>query len=238
MRFGTVGIVAVLLLIIPGVVRAVSDETPDRPLLVIRTYNIYGISREDLWVAQDSVEATLKDAGIDVRWLDCGQKNIGVMGESLRCRQTPASNELLLRIQAKGPVGGSRNVSMGFSVVSRRPEDFAPFFSTVFADVVASVARDAGVDARRLLGYAFAHEIGHLLLNSPRHSEAGLMRAPWSRFELQGTRTADWVFLSEEAETMRQAIAARTRVRLGGVGDAGCRQDGGRGASRAAKSCL
>ena len=38
MRFRTVGLVAVLFLTIPGVVRAESDETLSRPLLVIRTY--------------------------------------------------------------------------------------------------------------------------------------------------------------------------------------------------------
>ena len=216
MTFGTVGIVAVLLLIMPGVVRADSDEVPRRPLLVIRTYNQYGISRENLRVAWDSAEAVLKDAGIDVTWFDCAQKsgnNGEPIGEPPNCRQTPSSNEVFLRIQAKGPAGGTRNVSMGSSLVSRRPEGYAPLLSTVFADVVAFVARDAGVDARRLLGYAIAHEIGHLLLNTPRHSDSGLMRALWSRFELQRSRTADWMFLSEEAKTMRRAIAARPSVR-------------------------
>ena len=98
---------------------------------------------------------------------------------------------------------------MGFTLVSRRPEHYRPVLSTVFPDVVALVARDAGVDARRLLGYAVAHEIGHLLLNSPQHSSAGLMRALWSRLELQERRTGDWVFSNAEAETMRLAVAAR-----------------------------
>ena len=53
MRFGTVGIVAVLLLIVPGVVRGDSAEVPRRPL-VSRTYNQYEISRENLRVAWDS----------------------------------------------------------------------------------------------------------------------------------------------------------------------------------------
>ena len=35
------------------------------------------------------------------------------------------------------------------------------------------------------------------------------MRELWSSSEIQAGRTADWVFLSEEAETMRRAIAAR-----------------------------
>jgi hypothetical protein len=210
MNFG-MACMAGLVLIIPAVVTAQSDETPSPPVLVIRTYNMYRVSGEHLRVAQDAAAAILKDVRIDIRWLDCGQVNPEPIGESARCGQAPASNELLLRIQSAGSVGGARIKSMGFSMVGRRPEDYTPFFATVCADVVAVVARGAGVDARRLLGVAFAHEIGHLLLNSPRHSSSGLMRAFWSRSELQEGRKADWLFQIEEAETLRQAIAERTR---------------------------
>ena len=209
MRFWPVGSVAMLVLMIPSAVRADSAEAPSRPLLVIRTYNTSQVSRGNLRIAQDSAAAMLKDIASDVRWLDCGAKNIEPIGESPRCGQTLASNELIVRILTKGSVGDARNVSMGLSMVSRKPEDHASILSTVFADVVALVARAARVDATRLLGYAIAHEIGHLLLNNPRHSNAGLMRALWSSSELQANRSADWVFLREDAERMRQTIAAR-----------------------------
>ena len=209
MRFWLVGTVAVLVLMIPGAVRADSVEAPARPLLMIRTYNTSQVSRGNLRIAQDFAAAILKDVASDVRWIDCGVKNTEPIGESQRCGQTLASNELILRILTKGSVGDARDVSMGFSPVSRTPEDHASILSTVFADVVAVVARAARVDATRLLGYAIAHEIGHLLLNSPRHSDAGLMRALWSSSELQANRSADWVFLREDAAKMRQTIAAR-----------------------------
>jgi hypothetical protein len=35
------------------------------------------------------------------------------------------------------------------------------------------------------------------------------MRELWSSAEMQAGRMADWVFLNEEAEMMRRAIAAR-----------------------------
>ena len=91
---------------------------------MIRTYNLYRVSSENLRVAQDAAAAILKDVRIDIRWLDCSQVNLEPIGESARCGQAPASNELLLRIQAKGSVGGTRIESMGFSMVSRRPEDY------------------------------------------------------------------------------------------------------------------
>jgi len=201
-----------LVLMIPNAVRADSVDAPSRPLLLIRTYNTSQVSRGNLRIAQDFAAAILKDVASDIRWLDCGVKSIEPIGGSARCGQTLASNELILRILTKGSVGDARDVSMGFSPVSRTPEEHASILSTVFADVVALVARAAHVDATRLLGYAIAHEIGHLLLNSPRHSNAGLMRALWSSSELQANRSADWVFLSEDAEKMRQTIAARQAI--------------------------
>ena len=209
MRFRTVGFAALFLLTIPGVVRAEINETSSSPVLVIRTYDIYQVSTNSLRIAQDAAAAVLSDVGIEVRWIDCGYKDSEAVEQSERCALTPAPNELLLRVQAKGPVGSTRHASMGFTVVSRKPGGYRPVFSTVFADVVAAVARDAGVDAGRLLGLAFAHEIGHLLLNTSQHSTTGLMRALWSRLELQERRTADWVFSGYEAKTMRQAVAAR-----------------------------
>jgi len=213
LRFRTVRLVALFFLAIAGVVRAESDEPPSRPLLVIRTYETYQVSSDTLRIAKDAAAVVLKDVGIDVRWLDCGQKNGPPIGESQRCGQPLAPNERMLSIQARGAVGGAQNVSMGFTVVSRRPEAYWPVLSTVFADVVAAVARATGVDAGRLLGYAVAHEIGHVLLNSPQHSSGGLMRAVWSKLELREPRTADWTFLSGEAEAMRAAIAARANGR-------------------------
>ena len=213
MRFKTAGLVTMLFVTSPGVVRAGTDETLSRPLLVIRTYQTYQVSSDTLRMAQDAAAVVLKDVGIDVRWHDCGQKTVPSIGVSNRCGQPLAPNELMLSIQDKGAGSGARNLSMGFTVVSRRPQEYQPVLSTVFADVVAMIAHDAGVDARRLLGYAVAHEIGHLLLNSPEHTQTGLMRALWSKLELRAGRGADWVFSSEEAETMRHAIAARINGR-------------------------
>ena len=153
MRFWPVGSVAVLVLMIPGVVRAESDEAPSRPLLVIRTYNIYQVSRGNLRIAQDSAAAILKDVASDVRWLDCGVKNIEPIGESPRCGQTLASHELILRILGKGAVGGVRQISMGATVVEpSRSTIPATVLSTVFADVVALIARDAGSRCRTAVG--------------------------------------------------------------------------------------
>ena len=209
-----VGLAAALSLI-PGVAAAESGDLPGRPVLVVRTYSNDTVARRDLRAARDVAESIFTDAGIAVSWVDCDdtiQKPVdGVVG----CNPPIGTGDVVLRIRRSGLVDGNRYSSMGYSVVNRETGGAAPVFSTVFADRVASTARGASVDAKRLLGYAIAHEIGHLLLDDARHPDAGLMRAIWSGIELRRNRTADWRFARAEAETMRSAVTARTAHLVG-----------------------
>lgn len=83
------------------------------------------------------------------------------------------------------------------------------FLATIYADLVASVARSAGVDGRTLLGRAVAHEIGHLLLGTNQHAAAGLMRATWSQADLRRKDGPGWQFQDGETQAMRRALSAR-----------------------------
>ena len=212
MNVQAVGIVVAALSVIPGIVKAETGEMSLQPALVVRTYNNDRVSSRDLATALDLAESIFMDAGVGVLWVECGVSGRQPSAMSNRCNRPFDRNEVVLRIQTTGPVDARRYASLGASLVSGHAGD-APLFSTVFADRVASVARESHADARRVLGYAIAHEVGHLLLNDPHHPGVGLMRAVWSRFEFQRNRPADWRFLTQEAETMRHAIASRTDVR-------------------------
>ena len=81
--------------------------------------------------------------------------------------------------------------------------------ATVFIDRTRRVAGDLGLDHRVLLGRAIAHELGHLLLATPTHGSAGLMREVWSRDELLGTHRDDWIFDRVRCGRHSQAAGAR-----------------------------
>jgi hypothetical protein len=51
-----------------------------------------------------------------------------------------------------------------------------------------------------------AHEIGHLLLGTSKHSKEGLMRALWSHDELRGAKPTHWGFSAAEAARMREGL--------------------------------
>jgi hypothetical protein len=57
-----------------------------------------------------------------------------------------------------------------------------------------------------VLGHVMAHEIGHLLLPYGTHSETGLMRADWSRDDLEHAAHGTLLFTREEAGLIRKRL--------------------------------
>ena len=140
----------------------------------------------------------VQGAGVELSWVDCWYRDTQLAETVERCRQPLKANEVILRLQAANPLPGRRYVSMGFALVNI--SEGMPFLATVFADLVRSVSRDAHLDYRLLLGRAIAHEIGHLLLDTNRHADTGLMRAGWSNAELRQNADVDWTFGASEGE--------------------------------------
>jgi hypothetical protein len=208
MNLKTVGAVAVVLLSTPGVAGAqASSHSTDAKAVTVRIYNNFGVSANDLLVARAQAEAILHDAGIEVAWMDCWVGDHEAADASPACHQAPGGNSLVLRLQENAAADRARYVSMGYSLVTSGRE--AAYLSTVFPNVVWTVAHGAAIDPSPLLGLAIAHEIGHLLLNTNKHAETGLMRAGWSRTEMHRHVASDWRFLGSEAATMRDAVEAR-----------------------------
>ena len=55
----------------------------------------------------------------------------------------------------------------------------------LYADRTAQVSQAGGPTFVRVLGYAIAHELGHVLLHSGDHEAAGLMKDIWTRRDWQ-----------------------------------------------------
>jgi hypothetical protein len=174
--------------------------------IVIRSFDNFGVPAADLVAARQAAQAILQQAGVNIVWADCWVGDQQPAVAPARC-QEPVGGDIVLRMQKVGEADRSKFVSMGFSVIGTT--DAPPFLATVYADRVESVAQGAGIDARRVLGLAIAHEIGHVLLNNSTHASSGLMRADWSRNELRRNDAASWRFLDTEAARVRAAALER-----------------------------
>lgn len=177
-------------------------------VLFVRVYSGHHVPSEDLEIAEAKATAILTEAGLDARWIQCDRDDDAEIEVPPGCGKPLGPNEVVLRIRPAGIVSGRHDVSMGSSLVGAGASG-TPVFSTVHPDRVSVVAESGRVDRRVLLGRAIAHEIGHLLLNTSRHAERGLMRAMWSTRELRQNADADWKFLESESEAMIASLAVR-----------------------------
>jgi hypothetical protein len=83
----------------------------------------------------------------------------------------------------------------------------------VFYDRVLRSAHESQQDVARLLAYAMAHEIGHLLLPSPAHAASGIMRAAWNGDDLRHIANGSLQFTPEQ----QAAIRVKAEACCGGV---------------------
>ena len=77
---------------------------------------------------------------------------------------------------------------------------------SIFYDQVAHVGSRYHWPITDLLALTMAHEIGHLLLPAPAHSDQGIMRGEWDGDDVRGAVLDDLRFTSEEAGRMREKI--------------------------------
>ena len=176
-----------------------SSESPAAERLVVRIYDNVGVTAGEMAQAHEAAGVILRDAGLQAAWRDC------LAG----CSDPLGSCEVLVRIVAapRGIVARS----LGSALIDLQQGTGA--LATVYADRINLVASRTGVDAGTLLGRAVAHEIGHLLLGTTRHSAGGLMRAHWSDHELQRGLEADWTFAPDDVARINRGLDTRVKRR-------------------------
>jgi len=63
------------------------------------------------------------------------------------------------------------------------------------------------IQRANLLGHLMAHEVGHLLLPVQSHSPSGIMRARWSRADLELAQQGRLRFTADQAESIRSKVS-------------------------------
>lgn len=162
--------------------------------LLVQTYDATGVSPRTLDEARSSASVVLAAAGIDPIWRPC---------RAAGCIQRPKPpHEVMIRIVKSTPL--SEPGSLGFAAIDLANHDGV--LATVYLDRIDALAAQAGADRGELLGRVIAHEIGHLILGTTRHSSIGLMRATWTAAELRRRWAFDWKFSSQEAKEIRRRL--------------------------------
>jgi len=184
-------------------VRARAQEPVQEATLRIQTrvYNMAKVRPAVLSAALIEASEIFRRIGVEIKWVD---------GSS---RQRLGSSQLYLRIiprlfpTTRCPFGPSH---LGYAATSEE----GGVLATIFFHRVEELTR--GQDPSFALGYAIAHELGHLLLgydrrNGSPHSASGLMRGPWQRDDLKRKARETMQFTSEDAGRLRARLLEQSR---------------------------
>ena len=159
-------------------------------VILVRTYDVFGVPVQDLDTARRAADETLRTAGIEAAWTTCRRGAVASLS-SPRCLEPLASSEIMVRLIG-APDGSHDEATLGCAYVDTGVR--RGVLASLYAARITALADRAGVDRGLLLGRALAHEIGHLLLGTSTHRPRGLMRALWTLEELRRSIEKDWLF--------------------------------------------
>jgi hypothetical protein len=171
---------------------ACTSEEP-RP---IKLFNDAAVGDNVLHGAKQEAAWLLKSACVALTWVPCPV----VTRKNLILCQAPAQ-AIELHILASPLTNDFSPDAMGIAMPHLGSGNHAAVF---LSRVRQTAARNAGIiDLSDLLGYAMAHEIGHVLLHSTTHSGEGLMRADLRPTDLKKAGQRQLGFTLEQAQEIR-----------------------------------
>jgi hypothetical protein len=176
----------------------------------IRIFNVARVPRRDLSQAKREATRIFAEAEMDVNWAEGSlQDSASLTADFSANNSSPAgckvaghARELRLQLLPHAPHGVDSR-TLGFSL----PCAAFGIDSTIFIDKCEGVTFQTPASFTKVLAYAIAHELGHVLLRSSEHSQTGLMRARWDRTTWIRAAVRGIPIDLEQARSMRIELA-------------------------------
>src|SRR5579871_563824 len=184
-------------------VASTAQQTAHDGVLTILIYDNSGWSDSTLNEVESMAGLILSRAEIGAKWLHCAGHVTGPRPEL--CDGDLTAGTVLIRI-VPAHLGQPSKVGdpLGAAVIDVG-------YASLFASEVRRQAGQWGLTPGTQMGYALAHEIGHLLLGE-KHAATGLMRAVWTKEEYRAM-TQSWLgFSASERQALRDAIPSSAGV--------------------------
>jgi hypothetical protein len=169
--------------------------------ITVRVYNYTQAPPTILARAEREAGRIFGEAGLKVLWLDCTPGYSTPIPQD-PCQEAIETADIRLRILL-APVRNMQDSVFGFAI--------APALASVYYESALGFAKydQAEFEAPIVLGCAIAHEIGHLLLGSNRHSVSGIMRARWDRRDIREELQGAMLFTPQQARLMQAEMRRR-----------------------------
>ena len=178
---------------------AAAKDQGDHVEIRVSVFNYAPFSPRTIEEAEGDAGRVLRDAGVDVLWLNCLED--GMQSASFeQCIDPSFPLHFDLRI-----VRSSRNLQASVLGIAFFADDGQGCCADVFYHEVQRL--QYAIDVSVILGHAMAHELGHLLLGMNAHSPSGIMRAHWTREDLKSASRGCLQFSSEQSRRIKSRLA-------------------------------
>jgi hypothetical protein len=192
-----------------SVVQGAAGKVQEAATQVILVHDLAAVHPEVLKQAESEVTRIFSLANVRIEWLHCST-HVGESGELSSCPAHPAGT-IILRIVPAIPdsLGAS---ALGYALTPGVDGLYATIsFPRVQVCVAHQTASAAGLP--QVLGHAMAHEIGHILLGTNSHSDAGLMQQNWNARALNDASKGCLNFSREEVKRIQDGVVLRAGLR-------------------------
>ena len=212
-------ILGLLLIGLAGAVRSSAAHPPNaRASLTVLVRSDSDANSQELSEAQKVAAAIFRKAGVTMRWVPEGDVSKDPNSTSAD-QDAPNLTRVCVHILSQSLVD---HLTLPTDALGWAPGEGADRQRVyVFYDRARELAqRQASAQLSRyrvrcfcigrILGEVIAHEIGHILLKPPSHSESGIMRPHWDLKDLRDMVYGDLIFTSEQADVIRAEAIRRT----------------------------
>jgi hypothetical protein len=193
--------VSLLLAAVTWPVGAITASAPSGFTITIHVYNYAAVPDKTLARAKEDAGWIFGKAGLTALWVDHALSALDLRHPH-HSTDSWDGTDYVLRLLTRSPETSSKN-AIG--------EALSLDIANVFMNRVTEQATAGELSASRMLGYAIAHEIGHLLLGDNSHSLGGIMVAPWSKQDLQRMVKGGLLFTHQEVTRIQAEVRHRSR---------------------------
>lgn len=179
-----------------------SGEEAKRPTLALLVYNYAGVQVNPMRRASEKVVLTFREAGVHIVWIE-------PLADSGHTMVNPSSNsfhmftvQMLIRTLGRHGRTSTRASVLGAALGS----DENGGTLSLFYDQVLRIAQQYSQPIDDVLALAIAHEMGHVLLPKPAHSNTGIMRAEWDGDEIRHAVVGSLAFTPVQTALIRSKV--------------------------------
>ena len=146
----------------------------------VLVFDYAGVPAEILGAGLIETKRILGSGGVEAVWIHCPVAPERLSLER-RCRDTPGPLTLVLQILPPAATRLRTEPGAGGFAVSPTDGSFGTY-AGVFHGRIKQLGKSIGEAAA--LGHVVAHELGHLLLGTGRHSAGGIMKPDWDHKQI------------------------------------------------------